>query len=436
MAAAALYSSCLWVFSKLVLEWLDATGQAGAVGRNRKAIVIGGGVVGVTTAHALARSGWAVRVVDRCAEVAQEASWGNGRQLSYSHATALASPGLVRQMPGLLLGYSDAFRMTLHGREGYLRWLARFLTQCLPAPSKRNTLAILRLAEESRLAMDDLLARHTIEFGRATTGKLIVLTHQREVEAALPILAAKRRAGLAQDLLSPDQAYEIEPALVHSADPISGALYAPGDETGDCHAFTVALMRLTEGRYGARFIGGTKATHLSRLKGKVGIGLESGEFLHSDLVVVASGHAANDMLAPIGYRLPIQPMKGYSFTAPLGTAAPKVSITSGKRRIVFTHCGDRMLVAGLAEMGRVDCRVDPQRLQAMIASARAALPEAALYSEADQGWVGLRPMTPTSQPVIGMVGPGIAVNVGHGMLGWTLAMGAAERLSRAVGEAF
>lgn len=402
------------------------------MGRRRTAIVVGGGVIGVTSAYTLARDGWQVRLLDRCTSVAQGASRGNGRQLSYSHTNALAGPGVLRQIPGLLLGCNQAFAMTMRGRSGYAGWLLRFLGQCTRDAARRNTLAVFSLAQESRRAMDDLLATHPIHFDRKTAGKLVVLHSQQELDQARALVEAKRQAGLVQSVLSADQACEVEPALARSPQRIAGALYAPEDETGDCHAFCHALMQQVQQAYGVQFKGGAQVSHITRAHGQSMVHLSDGDSLQADLVIVANGHAANDLLTPLGHHLPIQPMKGYSFTAPLGNAAPRVSVTDSKRRIVFTHCGDRMLVAGIAEMGQVDTCVDPQRLETMVASARAALPEAAVYSEADSGWAGLRPMTPNSQPVIGMLEPGLAVNGGHGMLGWTLAMGSAERLSRAV----
>lgn len=402
------------------------------MGLARSAVVVGGGVIGVTSAYALARDGWRVHLLDQNREVAQEASLGNGRQLSYSHTNALASPGLLGQVPRLLLGCDAAFRMTLSGRSGYLEWLARFLANCTPAAHRRNTLEVLQLAQESHAAMDRLLASHPVEFARKRAGKLVVLHSEAEVEALRPMLAAKRAAGLDQSLLTHEEACAIEPALARSPDRLAGALHAPGDETGDCSAFSLGLLRIACEEFGVQFSGGSDVTALVRSRDKTEVVLADGTRLAADLAVVASGHAVNRLIAPLGHRLPIQPMKGYSFTAPSGNAAPLVSVTESKRRIVFTNLGDRMLVAGIAEMGRVDSAVDTRRLESMIAAAYAFLPEAAVYGEADAGWAGLRPITPNSQPIIGMLAPGIAVNGGQGMLGWTLAMGSAERLATAV----
>lgn len=406
--------------------------QAVQVTKGRSAIVVGGGVIGVSSAYTLAREGWSVRLLDSADKVAKGASWGNGRQLSYSHTNALASPAILGQIPGLLLGQNEAFRMSVCGHRGYFAWLLRFLTQATPSAYKRNTLAVLDLADRSRQAMAALLEHAPIEFGHQASGKLVLLHDPKELEAVRPMLEAKRAAGLDQHLIGPEELIEREPAIAHSPDAVAGALYAPDDATGNCNAFSTSLLAHAQRTYGVEFHGETKVHAVARRGRETLVEIDTGETLSADLVVIANGHAANDLLAPLGHRMAIQPMKGYSFTTPLGNAAPLVSVTDAKRRIVFTHCGDRMLVAGIAEMGRVNARVDKHRLATMIASAKASLPEAAVYTEADEGWAGMRPMTPNSQPIIGMLEQGIAVNAGHGMLGWTLAMGSAERLAEQV----
>lgn len=400
--------------------------------RRKTAIIIGGGIIGVTGAYALARDGWRVQVIDTMPDVGLGASFGNGRQLSYSHTNALASPRLIAQLPSLAMGRDEAFRITPRLDAPFASWVVRFLRQCTAGRHRRNTLAALTLAEESRGAMERLQALHPIDFDRRQTGKLVLLRGGRAVADAQASVAAKRAQGLDQRLLTPHEVFEIEPALANCAEPIDAAIYTPTDESGDCSRFARSLMELTTETYGAEFCASREATRLERRASTTGVTLADGDTLEADLVIVSSGHQSNTLLAPLGLRLPIEPMKGYSFTAPLGNAAPLASVTDSKRRIVFTHLGDRMLVAGIAEMGRVTGEVEPDRLASMIASARASLPEAAVYSEASAGWVGMRPMTPNSLPITRMLAPGIAANTGHGMLGWTMAMGSAERLAKAV----
>nr|WP_298897874.1 FAD-dependent oxidoreductase [uncultured Altererythrobacter sp.] len=405
------------------------------MGQAQSAIVIGGGIIGVTSAFALARDGWRVRLLDSASQVASGASRGNGRQLSYSHTNALASPRLLGQIPKLLLGCDQAFRLSPRADRGFARWVAQFLGNCTNPANRRNTLATLKLADQSRQAMDVLLEKHPIEFARKQVGKFVLLRSQADLLAAKRSLIEKRKAGLRQELLSPSEAFAIEPALEQATENLFGALYAPDDETGDCQTFAAALLRLCEQEYGVKFSGNTCAARIGRRADTSVVTLETGEELTADLIVAANGHGLNRLTAPLGHWLPVEPMKGYSFTASLGNSAPLASVTDHARRIVFTHLGDRMLVAGIAEMGRVNSQVEPDRLRSMIAAARLSLPQAAVYDQADEGWAGMRPMTPNSQPIIRMLEPGIAVNGGQGMLGWTLAMGSAERLAKIVGRA-
>ena len=395
------------------------------MGEAKSAIIIGGGIIGVTGAYARAREGGQVRLIDALPDVGLGATLGNGRQLSYSRANALASPALIKQIPRLVLGLDDAFRIRLKLDRHFVSWVMRFLGQCTASQNRRNTLAGLELAEESRRAMERLQEYHPIEFDHRKTGKFVLLRGEREVEGARSGVAAKQAEGVDQRLLTPEEAFAIEPALANASDPIDAAIFTASDESGDCQAFAANLMRTLGDNYGVRFDGGTAATRLERRKGESVVTLANGEELSADLAVVSSGYRSNALLGPLGLRLPIEPMKGYSFTAPLGNAAPLASVTDAKRRIVFTHLGDRMLVAGIAEMGRVDDRLDPARLASMMDAARASLPEAAVYSDASPGWTGMRPMTPNSLPITRMLAPGIAANTGHGMLGWTMAMGSA-----------
>ncbi|TNE51669.1 MAG: FAD-dependent oxidoreductase [Sphingomonadales bacterium] len=405
------------------------------MGQQNKALVIGGGIIGVTSAFALAQKGWQVELIDSRNGVAQGASWGNGRQLSYSHTNALANPGILGQVPRLLAGCDQAFRLGLRPDIGFASWIGQFLSNCTPAAYRRNTLDTLALAQQSRVAMDRLLSAFPVEFDRRRVGKIVLLNSEGDIAKAEASIALKQSTGLKQSILRYDELVELEPALKQAGEPILGALYSPGDETGDCNMFSRNLLNIARSEFGVKFLGGRAVTRISRGKNGPLAKLEDGDEIEAKLIVLANGSSINRLLRSLGHRLPIEPMKGYSFTAPLGNAAPTASITDSKRRIVFTNLGERMLVAGIAEMGRVDAQVDPARLASMVDAAREALPQAAVYSEADAGWAGLRPLTPNSQPITRIMEPGIAVNGGHGMLGWTLAMGSAERLVEIVDAA-
>ncbi|MCB2087469.1 MAG: FAD-dependent oxidoreductase [Sphingomonadaceae bacterium] len=400
----------------------------------RKALIIGGGIIGVTSAYALARNGWAVTIVESEPQVARGASLGNGRQLSYSHTNALASPALLPQMPSLLLGHDDAFRINLRPSLPFAMWLMRFLGNCTRRAFRANTLACLQLAQESRAAMDDLLDQHPIAFNQRKAGKLVLLRCEQELLAAEASTQLRQSAGAELELVSPEQACEIEPALAHGPEQLAGAIYSPADETGDCSHFAAELLDLLQRSYGVTFLGGNSVNRIARQAQGWRVQHEDGSELESDHVLLTTGHQANHLLAPLGLAQPIQSMKGYSFTAPIGIAAPALSITDNARRIVFTNLGEHMLIAGIADMGDASKQVDPQRLAVMRRAAQASLPYAADYDAVDEGWAGHRPMTPDSLPIIKQLAPGLFANLGHGMLGWTLAMGSAERLARLLGR--
>lgn len=388
----------------------------------------------MTSAYSLARRGWHVEIVDRASEIAEGASKGNGRQLSYGHCGALARPSILAQLPKLAVGADDAFRLSLGADPKLYAWLLQFLTNCTESAYRNNTRSCLLLAEESRRSMDQLLAKNDLVFDRRMAGKMVVLQDEAALSSAGTAISLAKRIGKPQHILSRDEAREFEPALTRMTGQWAGVLYSPHDETGDCPTFCSELMGVLNRDYGVRFRANAEVTRIRCESGRAKAILVGGEYLQADHIVVASGHCANRLLAPLGLRQPIAPMKGYSFTAPLGEFSPTASVTDTRRRIVFTNIGTRMLVAGIADLGRKDTNVENDRLELMVSAARDAMPEAARYSERDDGWAGIRPVTPNSLPITKMVAPEISVNVGHGMLGWTLAMGSAERLGTLIQE--
>lgn len=390
------------------------------------AVVAGAGVVGVTTAYALARRGLSVALVDRRPSPALGASFANGAQLSYAYTDALGSPALVRKLPSLALGADPLFRLKGAFDPGVIAWGLRFLAASTTTQHRAGTVETLKLALESQAAMHALLARHPISFGHVAAGKMHLYFDAASVRAAATMAELKRRHGAVQEVLSPAEALAIEPALA-GARGLAGVLYSPQDEVGDPHRFAEGLVAVLARDYGVRtfFDVDLADAELSSATATV-IGRDRTRIAGRHLVV-ALGVEAAGFLARLGVRVPILPMKGYSFTAPPGRAAPRVSITDSARKLVFCDLSGAIRVAGVAELGETDARMRPERLAALIAMARESLPEAADYAAAAGGWSGLRPMTPTCVPIIARPRDRLIVNVGHGSLGWTLAMGSAER---------
>ncbi len=389
-------------------------------------IVLGAGVVGMATAYAAARRGLSVQLVDRAPGPGLGASFANGAQLSYAYTDALASPSLWRKFPRMALGLDRAFRMHWSADPDFLRWCLAFLRNTGHARFSENTLAVLKLALESRAALHALLQRHRIDFDHAPAGKMHLYGDAETLASAAAIVALKRSHGAVQEVLSPRQAIDLEPALAH-APGLAGAVYSPQEEVGDPHRFCLGLLAVLRTDYALRTHFGFEVADLALDAEGVAVETRDNHRLQARHLVVCAGIEAPALARRIGIHAPLVPMKGYSFTAPPGRHAPAISITDTRRKLVFCRLGDRMRVAGLAELGNGNSAPDPARSRLLVAMARESLPDAARYDLIDSTWAGLRPMTPDSVPIIRRARPGVVLNMGHGMLGWTLAMGAGER---------
>ena len=394
------------------------------------AIVLGAGVVGVSTAYALARRGVAVTIVDRAAGPGRGASFANGGQLSYAYADPLASPGLLRRLPALAIGADPAFRLRWRADPGLLRWLLAFLRNCTAERFRANTLAMLRLTLESKLALHALLERHPLAFAHRAAGKLHVFDGEDAFVQARALMPVKENAGARQQALTPSEAIAIEPALELARGRMAGAIYSPDDEVGDPHLFCRALTEVLVRDYGVRTRFGAAAERIESTGVRPQLRMVDGHVHSAETLVLCAGIGAATLLRPLGVRPPIVPMKGYSITAEPGRMAPRVSITDVARKLVFCRLGRQMRIAGLAELGDGDPGVERKRRDTLVASARASLPEAVDWDGVIENWAGLRPMTPDSLPVIAVARPGLVVNIGHGALGWTAAMGSGERAAQ------
>ncbi|MEG1679882.1 MAG: FAD-dependent oxidoreductase, partial [Stenotrophomonas sp.] len=308
----------------------------------------------------------------------------------------------------------------------FLRWGLAFLRQANSAGLQRNTLATLELALESRTAMQALLQQHPIDFDHEVSGKLHLYPSAEGVQGAAAMIALKRGYGVQQRLVNAAEATAIEPAL-SGAPWLAGGVYSPEEEAGDPYRFSQGLLQVLQQQYGVQALFGFDTQSLRHADGRWQLQARDGRRLQAARVLVCAGIDSSALLKPLRLRMPVMAIKGYSFTAPLGSNAPKVSITDTKRKLVFCRLGERIRVAGLADLNDWNPTPEPARLATLIAQARASLPEAADYEHIESSWAGLRPVTPWTSPIIRNLGDGLACNIGHGMLGWTLAMGSGER---------
>jgi D-amino-acid dehydrogenase len=278
--------------------------------------------------------------------------------------------------------------------------------------------------------MRALLERRPIAFNHAVPGKMHLHYSNEALRAAEATVALKQRHGVRQYILSAQTAIAIEPALAQARG-LAGVVYSPDDAVGDARLFCEKVLEVCERDLGVETRFGSEVTRIVRKDGwRVSVG--GGEVLAARRLVLCAGQASRVIAERLGLKLPIQPVKGYSFTAPPGPEAPVISLTDTQRKLVFCRLGGKVRVAGLAELGASSSAVDPKRAQLLRGLAREALPAAVNYEAIESEWAGLRPMTPNSQPIIRWIDSHLGLNTGHGMLGWTLAMGSAARLARAM----
>lgn len=393
--------------------------------------VLGAGVVGVTSAWYLARAGHEVTVIDRQPEPARETSFANGGQISVSHAEPWANPRAPAQVLRWL-GRPDApllFRPRADPAQW--RWGMRFLLECLPHRSERNTLAVLALAKHSRERLRELRTETGIEYHCLTRGILHLFTERRDWEGAGQRAELVRRHGIEVELLSAQECLALEPALAGSSVPLAGGLYAPDDESGDARLFTQRLAGLAAAR-GVSFRHGEQVLALEAAGDRIGgARLGDGSRIEADAWVAALGSYGPLLLRPLGISLGIYPVKGYSVTIPTGPGhrAPSVSLTDEARKLVFSRLGERLRVAGTAELAGYDTTLNRARCEAILKRVFELLPEAGDRGRAEL-WTGLRPALPGNVPAIGRSRyRNLYLNTGHGTLGWTLACGSGHCLA-------
>ena len=398
-----------------------------------KVLVLGAGVIGVTSAWYLAQAGHEVTVVDRQAEPAMETSFANGGQISAAHAEPWARPALVAKALRWL-GQEDA-PLLFRARADLAQWAwsARFLAECLPGRFERNCRRLAGLAAYSRESLVALRSHAGIEYDELSRGILHFATHGRDFEALARHAEAMRAFGIVREVKSAPECLALEPALRGSQAPVTGGVYAPQDESGDAWRFTQALARLAA-QCGVAFRFGARVQAVESAGGLVSAArLEQDERLTADAYVVALGSYSPLLLRPLGIRIPVYPLKGYSITLPLGpaeeSAAPTVSLTDEAHKIVLSRLGSRLRAAGTAELAGYDATVNRVRCAAIAERVRRLFPGLGGITRFET-WAGLRPATPGNVPILGRSRlRNLFLNTGHGTLGWTLACGSARALA-------
>lgn len=393
-----------------------------------RVVVVGAGIIGVCTAHALRRAGLDVTVLERRSGVAQETSFANAGVLAPGYVGPWAAPGMPRKVLSYLLRPEApvVFRPSLS--PALWRWIRRWLGECDPERYRRNRARMQRLAFYSQEELRTLRARHALEYEQAT-GYLQLFRTDKEVEAAATTRAMLTELGVRHALFDAGQCRALEPAL-HPATDLAGGLHLPDEETGNCAFFAHQLKDLAI-RDGVEFRFGVDVQAAEMALGRVGSLRTSAGPVRADAYVIAGGVDSLKLLEPIGIRLPLLAVKGYSATAAITAFehAPFISVMDETYKVAITRLGNRLRVAGTAELGTRTMALRDGPLRTLMKVAHDWFPFAATYRLA-KFWVGARPMLPDGPPVLGRTPIGnLYLNTGHGSTGWVMAVGSARVVS-------
>ena len=395
-----------------------------------KVLVLGGGVIGVTTAYYLANSGHEVTVVDRQAEPALETSFANAGEVSPGYASPWAGPGVpIKAIKWLLMKHGPlVIRPKLD--PAMWAWLIKMLRNCTSARYAINKSRMIPLAEYSRDCLRVLRAETEIHYDERSRGTLQLFRTQAQIDGTAGDIAVLKQYGVPYEVLDRDGCVGAEPALAAVKHKIAGGLRLPQDETGDCHMFTQALAARAA-KLGVQFRLNTTIERLiADASGISGVATSAG-LLQAHVYVVALGSWSPRLLRPLGISIPVYPVKGYSITVPVadGDAAPVSTVMDESYKVAITRLGDRIRVGGTAEVSGYSSKLYPARRATLDHSLTDLFPRGGNPAEA-KFWSGLRPMTPDGPPVIGATRyANLHLNTGHGTLGWTMACGSGRVLA-------
>ena len=385
-----------------------------------KIVILGAGVVGVAAAWYLRLAGHDVQVLDRREGPGLETSFANGGQISADHAAPWAKPGVPLQALKWMLREDAPLLFRLRADPAQWRWALQFLRNCTAARFRANAAQLTRLGSYSRALLRELRAETGIEYDHLARGILVLYTGERGFEPGWK---------------TPEECVAIEPAVASMKHLLNGGRYVPGDESGDAYKFTVELAKLSAQR-GVRFDFETDIGSFSVEDRKIsGVSIRGKdgkpETLRGDAYVLALGSYSPLFARPLGIDLPIYPLKGYSVTMPVKNpaAAWTVSLSDEAHKLVFARLGDRLRIAGTAELNGYNTEINQVRCQAIVKRTMELFPDAGDPGQA-QYWAGLRPATPSNIPCIGRTKyPNLYLNTGHGTLGWTHACGSGRILA-------
>jgi D-amino-acid dehydrogenase len=389
-----------------------------------KVLVLGGGVIGVSAAYYLAQAGHAVTVVDRQSGPALETSFANAGEVSPGYSAPWAGPGVpLKAIRWMLMQHSPLVIWPLFDPAMW-RWGAMMLAQCTTRAYALNKSRMVPIAEYSRDCLRALRAETGIAYDARAQGTLQLFRTQKQLDGIARDVAILKQYGVPFEVLDRAGFTAVEPALKLTQQKFVGALRLPNDETGDCHLFSQRLAGLAAA-LGAQFSWNTCIDGLQVAGGAVtGVYTEAG-LLTADRVVVALGSHSAPLLAAVGLRIPVYPVKGYSITLPISDpgGAPESTVMDETHKVAVTRLGDRIRVGGTAELAGYSLKLREARRATLNHVVSDLFPRGGDLSQASF-WCGLRPMTPDGTPIVGTTAVrNLLLATGHGTLGWTMAAG-------------
>ncbi len=389
-----------------------------------KVLVLGGGVIGVASAYYLARAGHEVELVDRQAGPALETSFANAGEVSPGYSAPWAGPGVpVKAIKWMLMQHSPLVIWPMLDPAMW-RWGAMMLANCSARAYALNKSRMVPIAEYSRDCLKALRAETGIAYDERAQGTLQLFRTQKQLDGIGGDVAVLKQYGVPFEVLDRDGFCAVEPALKLTRDKFVGALRLPGDETGDCFKFSNRLAEMAAA-LGVQFRWNTRIEALQvGGTGITGVHTDAG-LLKADRVVLALGSHSPQLLHPVGIRIPVYPVKGYSITVPITDAqhAPESTIMDETHKVAVTRLGDRIRVGGTAELAGFSLNLREARRGTLEHVVTDLFPKGGDVSKAEF-WCGLRPMTPDGTPIVGATKvKNLLLATGHGTLGWTMACG-------------
>ena len=394
-----------------------------------RVIVLGSGVIGVTSAYYLAQQGAEVTVFDRQTGPAEETSFGNAGQISPGYSTPWAAPGIPFKAVKWMFQHHAPLAINLDGSMWQLQWMAQMLKNCNADSYAINKERMVRVAEYSRDCLRDLRRDTGISYENRSKGTLQVFRNEAQLDAVQRDIEVLKETGVAFEMLDAEGLARVEPALAEAKDKLVGGLHLPNDETGDCYLFTNALAEKAKA-LGVDFKFNSNVENLvvegDEIKGVV----VDGQIHTADKYIIAFGSYSRDFLKPLELDLPVYPVKGYSLTVPIvdSAFAPQSTVLDETYKIAITRFDQRIRVGGMAELSGFNLGLNEDRRGTLEMVTRDLFPGGDL--EKATFWTGLRPMTPDSTPIIGGTRfKNLFLNTGHGTLGWTMACGSGKLIS-------